>query len=179
MKHNNLIATAAAALLLSGAVSFAEIRIVIERNDTDHATAAFKFKTVPAPAKTGAAIKAKFSLADGQPDENGGGLDKLHDGAVPSEEDQPAENFFFNAGTEGGRIVVDLGGVLELKQINTFSWHPGTRGPQVYKLYAGDGLGADFNAAPKKGVDPEKCGWKLLAKVDTRPKGSEVGGQYG
>lgn len=50
-----------------------------------------------------------------------------HDGKLPSEEDQPAANFFFNAGTEGGRIVVDLGSVIDVKQVNTYSWHPGER----------------------------------------------------
>jgi hypothetical protein len=105
MKPISLITLAASALLLSATALLAEIKIVVEHNDTEHATASFKFKTVPAPARTNAAIKAKFILADGEQDENGGGLEKLHDGAVPTEEDQPAENFFFNAGTEGGRIV--------------------------------------------------------------------------
>ncbi|MCD6048969.1 MAG: basic secretory protein, partial [Verrucomicrobia bacterium] len=31
---------------------------------------------------------------------------------------------------------------------------------------------------PKKGVAPEACGWKLVANVDTRPQGSDEGGQY-
>ena len=129
MKQISLITIAASALLLTATASFAEIKVVVEHNDNGDATAAFKFKTVPAPAKTNAAIQAKFILADGEQDENGGGLEKLHDGAVPTEEDQPAENFFFNAGTAGGRIVLDLGSALDLKQVNTYSWHPNTRGP--------------------------------------------------
>lgn len=28
-------------------------------------------------------------------------------------------------------------------------------------------------------TDPAKCGWKLLATVDTRPKDGKPGGQYG
>ena len=179
MKQLNLITTAAAALLLSATASFAEIKIVVDHNDNEHAAAGFKFKTVPAPARTNAATQAKFILVDGDRDENGGDLEKLHDGAVPTEEDAPAENFFFNAGTDGGRIEVDLGGVLDLKQVNTYSWHPNTRAPQVYKLYASDGQAESFNAKPKKATDPEKCGWKLVAKVDTRPKSGEPGGQYG
>ena len=151
----------------------------MDYNDTSHASADFKFKTVPAPAKTNAATKATFTIVDGERDENGGDLDALHDGKLPTEEDQPSENFFFNAGTDGGRLLVDLGAALELKQVNTYSWHPGTRGPQVYKLYASDGQGGDFNAKPKRGTDPLKCGWKLIAKVDTRPKTGDGGGQYG
>ena len=36
-----------------------------------------------------------------------------------------------------------------------------------------------FKAEPKRGTDPESCGWKLVAKVDSRPKDGPVGGQYG
>jgi len=160
----------ASALLCQG-----EIKTVVNHNE--NATSAFKFKEVPSPSKTDAAKDAKFSIVDGERDENGGDLDKLNDGKTPTEEDQPEENFFFNAGTPGGRLLVDLGKAIEVRQVNTYSWHPNTRGPQVYKLYASDGSVADFNPKPK-GVDPEKSGWKLLAKVDTRPKEGTGGGQY-
>jgi hypothetical protein len=179
MKCLILIAVAASALLASVPAALAEPKVAFEHNDNDHATAQFKFKNVPAPSKTNAASKASFTIVDGERDDNGGDLDTLHDGQLPTEEDQPSENFFFNAGTEGGRLLVDLGAALALKQVNTYSWHPNTRGPQVYKLYASDGQGADFNARPKRGKDPLKCGWKLIAKVDTRPKTGEGGGQYG
>jgi hypothetical protein len=179
MKLTSLITPAAAVLLLSATSSLAEIKVVVDHNDNDQATAAFKFKNVPAPTKANAAIKAKFTLAAGEQDENGGGLEKLHDGALPTEPDQPAENFFFNAGTDGGRIVVDLGSVLDVKQVNTYSWHPNTRGPQVYRLYASNGQDEKFNGKPSRATDPEKCGWKLLTRVDTRPKSGEPGGQYG
>ena len=148
------ITVAVSALLVSAPASLAETKIVVDYNDNDHASASFKFKTVPAPAKTNAATKASFTIVDGERDENGGELDVLHDGKLPTEEDQPSENFFFNAGTEGGRLLVDLGAALELKQVNTYSWHPNTRGPQVYKLYASDGQGGDFNAKPKRGNGP-------------------------
>jgi len=98
---------------------------------------------------------------------------------VPAEADDPGSNFFFKDGTPGGRIEVDLGHAFELKQVNTYSWHPSTRGPQVYKLYAGDETDAAFNAAPAAGADLQKMGWKLVASVDTRIKGVESGGQYG
>jgi len=74
---------------------------------------------------------------------------------------------------------VDLGRARELKQVNTYSWHPTTRGPQVYKLYASDGTTNDFIAGPGKDADLEKCGWKLITQVDTRTKDVEGGGQYG
>ncbi len=170
---------AVSALCLAATASLAEITVLVEHNDNEHARADFNFKSVPAPSRTDAAGQAQFSIADGEPDHNGGSLSVLHDGRVPAEADEPAENFFFNAGTDGGTVLVDLGSELELQQVNTYSWHPNSRGPQVYKLYAGQGRGADFNARPKRGTDPENSGWKLLARVDTRPKEGGGGGQCG
>ena len=72
----------------------------------------------------------------------------------------------------GGRILVGLDHLTEVKQVNTYSWHPASRGPQVYKLYASD----DFNSRSFRSGDPEKAGWKMIAAVDTRAKG---GGQHG
>lgn len=169
----------ATALLMTG-VAFGEVKTAVDHNSNDQATADFKFKNIPSPSKTDAAQNAKFSIVDGERDENGGELEKLNDGKVPTEQDQPAENFFFNAGTEGGRLGIDLQKTISIKQINTYSWHPSTRAPQVYKLYGADGMAPGFSAQPKKGTDPEKAGWKLVASVDTRPKGAEeAGGQYG
>ncbi len=179
-RMKSLISLALSASVLAfGAFARAEIKIVVDHNSNENASAAFKFKNVPTPSKNDAATNARFTILDGERDDNGGDLDRLHDGKLPTEEDEPAENFFFNAGTEGGRLRVDLGKLIEIKQINTYSWHPNTRGPQVYKLYAADGKAEAFNSQPRKATDPEKCGWKLIAKVDTRPKQGEGGGQYG
>jgi hypothetical protein len=168
----------AGAFLCAAFGARAEVKIVAEHLDNEHA-ARFKFPHVPAPRRGDAGAKATFTLLDGERDPNGGSLDKLHDGALPSDADQPAANFFFRTGTDGGRLAVDLGSVTELREINTYSWHPGTRGPQVYRLYGSDGKAADFGAQPKRPDDPEKAGWKLIASVDTRPKDGAAGGQYG
>ena len=139
----------------------------------------FKFKHVPSPVKDDAASKAKLTLVDGEIDPNGADLKALIDGILPTDEDQPEANFFFNAGTSGGRFRMDLGSVIEIAQVNTYSWHPNTRGPQVYKLYASDGSDPKFNVAPKRGIDPVSSGWKLIATVSTLPKEGQGGGQYG
>jgi hypothetical protein len=178
MKHRTLVI--AAAILLAGLAAHAEIKTTIDHNANEQAKPDFKFKNVPSPSTSDAATQAKFTVVDGEKDSAGGDVGKLNDGKLPSEEDQPEENFFFDAGTEGGRLQVDLGSVIAIKQVNTYSWHPTTRGPQVYKLYASDGTAEGFNAKPKKGTDPEKCGWKLITKVNTKPKGgADGGGQYG
>jgi hypothetical protein len=149
MKSNTL-SVVGASVLLFAPVLRAEIKTVADHNDSSEASAGFKFKTVPSPSKNDAATKARFMIVDGEMDANGGDVAKLHDGRVPTEDDQPSENCFFNAGTEGGRLLIDLGSMLGIKQVNTYSWHPGTRGPQLYKLYAGDGNAGGFDAQQRR-----------------------------
>jgi hypothetical protein len=167
------------ALLAAVSSSLADVKVVVDRNGDPAATSAFKFERVPPPAADDAATKAKFSLVDGIRDSNSAELSALNDGKLPGEQDEPEANFFFDEGTNGGRIAVDLGRASDVAAVNTYSWHPNTRGPQVYKLYAADGSAAGFDAAPKNGADPEKAGWKLIASIDTRPKSGAMGGQYG
>ena len=169
-------------LLVVAAMSFAlllpdQAKISIDHNSNTTATSAFKFKNVPPPAKDDAAAGAKLTLLDGDVDPNGGDLSTLTDGLVPTTEDQPGANFFFSAGTGGGRFRIDLGKAIEIARVNTYSWHPASRGPQVYRLWAGDESNPKFNPEPRGTIDPASCGWKQLALVDTR--GQEEGGQYG
>ena len=163
-------------MLASGSISFAEIKVAVEHNESD---AGFRFKNVPAPSKGDIATKARFTIVDGERDSNGGELAVLHDGRVATEDDQPVRNFFFSQGADGGRLQIDLGTNTTIKQINSYSWHSNARGPQVYKLYVSDGSAAGFNAEPKRGTAPQSCGWKLFATVDTRPKEGQGGGQHG
>lgn len=167
---------AALALSLFQAVSVAEVRVAVARNAGG---SGFAFESVPAPAVDDAAAGAGFAKVDGVPDRNGGDLAVLHDGRVPAGEDEPRKNFFFAAGTDGGRIRIDLGEVLPVKRVGSYSWHVSTRAPQVYILYAADGTAAGFDAEPKKGVDPVSCGWRRVASVDTRAHGRADGGQHG
>jgi hypothetical protein len=169
----------AALVLATGMTAQAEVKIVTNHNEAGDSKPEFKFKEVASPAKESAATKAKFSIVDGDADSASGELTKLNDGKLPTEEDQPDENFFFSAGSEGGRLEADLGSVMSVKQVATYSWHPSTRAPQVYKLYGSEGTAKDFSAQPKTGTNPEKVGWKLIATVDTRPKSGDGGGQYG
>jgi hypothetical protein len=163
--------------LAASLAAHAEIKVIIDHNDNDNATERFRFPHVPPPSADAAAVQ--FQIIDGTADENSGGVEKLNDGKGPTEDDQPGENFFFEAGTEGGRLLLDLNKAAPIHQVNTYSWHPGSRGPQVYKLYGATGDGAGFDAKPGHGIDPEKAAWKLIAKVDTRPAEGEGGGQYG
>jgi len=180
MKHQRVLIPFAVILAICCGVigSQAEIRVVIAHNQNDDASRRFRFTNAPAISGTDAATQAKFSIVDGKLDDNGGSLERLHDGKGPMGADQPGGNVFFDAGTDGGRLLIELPGPIQIKGINSYSWHTDTRAPQVYNLYASDGANPSFDLRPKRGNDPEKSGWRLLARVDTRLTNKKEGGQY-
>lgn len=165
--------------LLVSAESRAEVKVASEVNRGRLATAAFRFERFPSPSRTDAASAARFTIVGGDRDSKGGSANCLNDGTVPSDEDEPGANFFFAPGSDGGRLLVDLGEAIDVRQINSYSWHPNARGPQVYKLYADNPHGQ--KTAPPSGKSPDlvQAGWTLLARVDTRPKQQPAGGQHG
>ncbi len=139
----------------------------------------FQFERVPLPAINDAAAEAEFTLIGGSADPNGAPISILHNGRVPREPDEPSANFFLAAGTDGGRVLIDLHEVMAVQEVRSYSWHPGSRGPQVYTLYASDGAEDRFAADPGTETDPSEAGWKRLARVDTRVEGTDGGGQHG
>lgn len=159
-------------------IALAQTRIVIDHNANEIANQEFKFKRVPSPVKDDAAAKAKLVLIDGEIDGNGADLVAVTDGLLPTDRDEPAANFFFNAGTSGGRFRLDFGRVIDVAQVNSYSWHPNTRGPQVYKLYGSEGTDPKFNADPNRRIDPATAGWILIGSVDTSTAQGAEGGQY-
>jgi hypothetical protein len=175
----NLLLFSGVVPLVFGLVADAAIQTATECNRPEDASAEFAFRSIPLPAKNDAAAQADFKAIAGRLDSNGGGLDKLHDGRMPSDEDDPSANCFFRAGSDGGRILIDLHEVIDISQINTYSWHPNDRGPQVFQLYASQGTEPGFDAQPARGTHPTNWGWTWLADVDTRKHTSEPGGQYG
>jgi hypothetical protein len=156
-----------------------DVKITFDHNPNSAATRDFRFQNVASPVKDDAAAKARLTLIDGDLDQGGAELAALIDGRLPRDEDDPGANVFFRAGSSGGRFRMDFGAPIEITQVNTYSWHPNSRGPQLYKLYAADGSDPKFNSDPKRGVDPASCGWKLIALVSTLSDQGEEGGQYG
>jgi glycosyl hydrolase family 47 len=130
------------------------------------------------PAAGDAAARATITLVGGALDSNSAPLTALNDGALPTNEDQPSANVFFRANSWGGRVRIDLGSAIDVAAIRTYSWHPGSRAPQLYKVYGSDGTPAGFDAAPSTKLDPTCCGWRQLAFVDTRISHGADGGQY-
>ena len=175
----NCAGVALAALSCLALAAPAGVKVTVERNTGGAATGEFKFKNVPPPAKDDAATHARLALVLGQRDGNSAPLGALTDGALPNSEDEPRANFFFNAGADGGRFRLDLGALIEIAEVNSYSWHASSRAPQVYNLYASDGTGEKFNDAPDANTDPRSCGWTFIATVDTRAEQGEAGGQYG
>ncbi len=152
--------------------------VVFDHNPNSTANREFKFKNLPSPSKDDAATHAKLTLIDGDLDGGSAELAALTDGRLPRDEDEPGSNVYFRAGSSGGRFRMDFGSVIKIAQVNSYSWHPNSRGPQLYKLYAADGSDPKFNPDPKRGVDPASCGWKLIALVSTISDSGEDGGQY-
>jgi hypothetical protein len=156
-----------------------DAKITIDHNANNVATRDFKFKAVPSPVKDDAAARATLVLVDGEIDGNGADLVAVTDGALPSDQDEPSANFFFTAGSSGGRFRLDFGHVIDVSQVNSYSWHHNSRGPQVYKLYGSEGTDPKFKADPNRSVDPTTVGWSLIASVNTSSSNGLEGGQYG
>ena len=152
--------------------------VVFDHNPNSTANRDFKFKNLPSPSQDDAAARAKLTMIDGDLDGGSSELAALTDGRLPRDEDEPGSNVYFRAGSSGGRFRMDFESVIDIAQVNSYSWHPNSRGPQLYKLYAADGSDPKFNPDPKRGVDPASCGWKLIALVSTLPNDGEMGGQY-
>jgi len=157
---------------------FFNARVIVEHNPNNVASREFKFRNIASPSKDDAATNAKLTLIDGELDASSGSLATLVDGRVPQDEDEPGGNVFFKAGSTGGRFRMDFTTSIEIARINSYSWHPSSRGPQLYKVYGADGSEPSFNLDPKRGVDPASCGWKLIALVSTLPDKGDDGGQY-
>lgn len=155
-----------------------ETRIEFEHNLNDVANRSFRFNTIPSPSKVDAGTKAKLALIDGVLDGGSADLVALTDGLLPAHADEPGANFYFRAGSMGGRFRMDFGSPIDIAQVITYSWHRSARGPQLYKLYAAEGSEANLNLEPKRGIDPATCGWKFIGTVSTIPKQGEDGGQY-
>ena len=161
-------------LILIGVIS-----VIFGFNPNATANRDFKFKNAPSPVANDAAANAKLTLIDGNLDSGSAELNALIDGRLPTNEDDPGANVYFNAGSSGGRFRMDLGQAIEIAQVNTYSWHPSSRGPQLYKLYAADGAEENLDLNPKRGIDPSTRGWKFITTVNTLPQQGEDGGQYG
>ncbi len=166
------------ATILFVLLALSDVKVEIEHNENDVASHSFKFTSIPAPTKDDLGAKATLSLIEGPLDGGSADLNALVDGVVPTNEDDPGSNVYFRAGGMGGRFRMDFGSAIDIEHLISYSWHPASRGPQLYKLYAAEGAEVNLNLAPKRGVDPATVGWKFVTLVNTIPSKGEEGGQY-
>jgi hypothetical protein len=154
----------------------AEIQISSEHLDAE---LGFCFEQIPLPAVNDAGSRATWTMISGQRDDNGARIAALNDGRVPANEDQPRSNFFFRAGTAGGRILADLGKANSIKRISSYSRHVGDRAPQVYTVYGSNGDIDVSKLSPNSSEPLDPGQWQRIAAIDTRPTTGESGGTYG
>ncbi len=142
----------------------------------------FQFDGVSLPVVDDLGATAKLQMVSGEGDRNAGDLKVLTDGRLPADADAPSESYFFAQGTDGGRILMDFGRRVSLEEVSTFSWHNGSRAPQVFTLFAADGEKSPFEASPHRGMDPLGVGWRKVVTINSRTDAANrqaTGGQYG
>ncbi len=172
---SRLIATCVTASLL---ICCGAAKVEVDHLPRQAVTAQTPYDRVPAPDPNNAARLATVSIVDGRLGFDSGPPDRLVDGRMPDNEDMPRQNLKFDENTLEGRVKLDLGHVISIAAITSYSWHKDHRAPQEYKVYGSDGSAKDFNPVPKIGTDPSTCGWSVIASVDTRPKQGPPGGRY-
>jgi RNA polymerase sigma factor (sigma-70 family) len=171
--------------VLAGASSRASVAangivVTSEHHDVGHDTPAYAFAKIPPMEKDDAGKDAVWTIVDNQVQQGSGGLTVLNDGIGATNIDAPGAAFYFAHGSLEGRFRAELGSApIPVERISSYSWHKATRAAQVYRVYGSDGSAKDFNPTPKNGTDPARCGWTLIADVDTRQGSVPRGGQEG
>jgi ferric-dicitrate binding protein FerR (iron transport regulator) len=150
-------------------------RRIITRIEPGEGTADFRFPTIPPPSREDFADqalgKAKIQVVHGELQGEprlGGSVSVLVDGTGQSRQDSPGESGFFKS-RSGGGILIDLGRVISIERINSYSWHQHEaiqehreRARQRFVLYgyAGDEL-------PDLELSPRQAGWTRIARVNS------------
>lgn len=145
---------------------------IISRIEAGDGTTAFSFPTIPPPSAADYADRsqghASIHVMDDKLGRPGGAAEVLLDGVGQSKQDAPRESVYFSPGPDGA-FVVDLGRVMPVQHIHSYSWHQHKaiaahreRAQQCFTLYGWTGDDApDFN------LPPEEAGWTRIARVNT------------
>ncbi len=166
-------------LLFMPFITFAEIVIKIEKGRRTDSS--YVFDTIPSPSTADVAANSKVSIVDNRLDAGGADASWIVNGVVSASSDKPKQAVFFtNNNADGGKILMDIGSMLPVTMINTYSSHEfsgdqGARAPQVYMVY---GSRAD---APVTSDPANDDNWTKIAEVDSRPNttGENWGGIHG
>ena len=148
---------------------------IMTRIEPGDGTAAFRFPTIEPPSSSDladqssghASIRAARGSLGGD-SSHSGPASVLIDGAGQSRQDSPRESAYFDS-TAGGSVLLDLGQLIAIRRINSYSWHQHNvikehreRARQRFTLYgyAGEQV-PDFSLAP------EESGWTRIARVNS------------
>lgn len=145
---------------------------VIVRIEPGEGTPAFRFPTIEPPSAHDFADaswgRARIRVLRGHLHSGGAQVETLLNGRGQSNADAPAESLFFEQ-DQSGLILIDLGRIVDVTKINTYSWHQDRlkapnriRAPQKYYLY-----GSTAEQLPPVGGDLTARGWNLIARVNT------------
>lgn len=164
--------------LRAGETMFVEpgAKRILTRIEAGDGTSAFRFPSIPPPSADDYADRSqghasirvthgKLGRDTGRP---GGAAEVLLDGAGQSKQDSPWESAFFSP-VDAGAFVVDLGQVMPVQRIHSYSWHQHEaiaahreRAIQRFTLYGWTG-----DAPPDFSLPLEEAGWTRIARVNT------------
>ena len=150
-------------------------RKILTRIERGDGTAAFRFPTIDPPSADDYADRAcghaSIRVVRGQLETRVGTFDPssvLIDGAGQSHQDAPRESAFF-AENSGGSLLLDLGRVITVSKVNTYSWHQHRRveshrhrARQSFTLYGYSG-----DQLPDLDRSPSTTGWTRIARVNS------------
>ncbi len=141
----------------------------------EHLKNGWVFTSISRPSKSDAAQHSKITIIGNKPLASCLSPDGLHIGVLPRENRLLRDFFCFtNDNSDGGKIIMDLGKIIPIAMVNSYSAHgpvggttwcnefDGSRGPQVYTLFGSTSEKPGFeNLSGKE--------WVKIADVDTRP----------
>lgn len=142
----------------------------------EHISKGWEFSKITRPSQSDAGLHSAIYIIENKPLASCLSPDGMHIGVLPQENRLLRDFFCFtNDNAAGGKIAMDLGKVIPVIMVNSYSAHgpvegttwcnefDGSRGPQIYTLYASSSQQPDFeNLSGKE--------WIKIADVDTRPK---------
>lgn len=152
----------------------------------EHIKKGWNFTSILRPSQSDAALHSKITVVGNKPLASCLSPDGLHNGVLPQENRLLRDFFCLTNTAKDGKIVMDLGKVIPVAMINSYSAHgpvggttwsnefDGSRGPQVYTLYASSSQQPDFDNLSGKE-------WVRITNVDTRPENAKEDwqGTYG
>jgi hypothetical protein len=145
---------------------------IIVRIEPGDGTRAFRFPTIEPPSAhdfaDASSGRARIRVLRGNLHSGGAEVETLLNGRGQSNADAPTESLFFEQ-DQSGLILIDLGRIVDVTKINTYSWHQDRlkapnriRAPQKYYLY-----GSTADPLPPVEGDLTARGWNLIARVNT------------